>query len=182
MSSSRTFGWAIAGLAVSPFLEYAWHAWIAHGKGRHPTRVAHLEHHRTAHTEGDPWAEIRENAPRIVGTAAAVAVVLTPFVGASRALGLATGLGAGYVAITLSHNRMHERGPRTPFEDALWRAHFHHHYADPTVDFGLTSLVFDRLLGTAVDPERVVIRVERAPSWWARDRAAGERARIHVEG
>lgn len=181
MSITRAVTWAAGGLVVSPALEYAWHAWIAHGTGKDPTRAAHLEHHRTAHTEGDPWAEIRENAPRIVGTAGAIALVLTPLLGPSRALGLAAGLGAGYVAITLSHNRMHERGPRSPFEDALWRAHFHHHYVDPKVNFGLTSLFFDRVFGTAVDPEQVVIRAERAPSWWARDREAGERAHIHVQ-
>ncbi len=191
MSLLRSLSWAAGGLAVSPALEYAWHAWIAHSVGKRglgrvlskrndPTRAAHLEHHRTAHTEGDPWKEIRENAPRIAGTTMAVAAVLTPLLGPSRAIGLAAGLGTGYVAITLAHNRMHERGPESPFEDWMWRFHFHHHYADSKVNFGLTSPVFDYVFGTAVDPPEVVIPRGNRPSWWERDRAAGERAGFRV--
>ena len=167
MSARTALRWTLGALAATPLLEYGWHAWIAHGRGSgDPSRAAHLEHHRTAHTEGDPWAEIRENAPRIAGTTVAVAAVLTPVLGPSRAIGLATGLGTAYVAITLSHNRMHERGPESPFEDWMWRFHFHHHYADSKVNFGLTSPVFDYAFGTAVDPEEVVLPEAALPAWW----------------
>jgi len=168
----RALGWAIGGLAVTPLLEYAWHAWIAHGRGSgDPSRAAHLEHHRTAHTEGDPWAEMRENATRVAGTAAAVGAVLTPVLGATRALPLAAGLGAGYVAITLAHARMHVRAPRGRAEEWMWRFHFHHHYADAHVNFGLTSPVFDYVFGTAVAPAEVVLPERALPVWWTGEQA-----------
>ena len=34
MSVVRSLAWAAGGLAVSPALEYAWHAWIAHAVGK----------------------------------------------------------------------------------------------------------------------------------------------------
>lgn len=169
--------WALGGLAATPLLEYAWHAWIAHGRGTSdPSRAAHLEHHRTAHTEGDPWGEIRENLPRVAGTAAAIGAVLTPVLGPARALPLAAALGAGYVGITLAHARMHVRAPRGAAEAWMWRFHFHHHYADPRVNFGLTSPLFDYVFGTAVSPEEVVLPEASLPAWW-RGEHAGFRVR-----
>lgn len=178
MSTAGTaLGWAIGGLAATPLLEYAWHAWIAHGRGTSdPSRAAHLEHHRTAHTEGDPWGEIRENLPRVAGTAAAIGAVLTPVLGPARALPLAAALGVGYVGITLAHARMHVRAPRGAAEAWMWRFHFHHHYADPRVNFGLTSPLFDYVFGTAVSPEEVVLPEAALPAWW-RGEHAGFRVR-----
>ncbi len=167
MSARTALRWTLGALAATPLLEYGWHAWIAHGRGSgDPSRAAHLEHHRTAHTVGDAWGEIGENMPRVAGTAAAIGAVLTPLLGPSRALPFAAGLAIGYVGITLAHARMHERAPRNAAEEWMWRFHFHHHYADPRVNFGLTSPVFDYAFGTAVDPEEVVLPEAALPAWW----------------
>ena len=171
MGLGRTLGSFAVGLAVSPALDYAWHAWIAHGRGSDPSRAAHLEHHRTAHTEGDAWAEIRENRGRVARDAAIVAAVLAPLIGPSRSIPLAAGLGAAYVGITLSHARMHVRGPRGAWEEWMWRFHFHHHYVDSKVNFGLTSPLFDYVFGTAVAPCEVTIPEGSLPSWWDGERA-----------
>lgn len=180
MKLGRTLAWVGLGLAATPILEYAWHAWIAHGRGTSdPSRAAHLEHHRTAHTAGDPWAEMRDNAGRVAGTAAAVGAVLAPVLSASRSFPLAAGLGAGYVAITLGHARMHVRPPRGAAEEWMWRFHFHHHYADSRVNFGLTSPVFDYLFGTAVSPSEVVLPESALPVWW-RGQAHGFRVRARA--
>jgi sterol desaturase/sphingolipid hydroxylase (fatty acid hydroxylase superfamily) len=161
--------WAVGGLSITPFLDYAWHAWIAHGRRANPTRDEHLEHHRTAHTEGDKWGEIRNNAPRIGLASLAVTATLTPFVGVGRALGLATGLACGYVAITLSHARMHERAPRNAREEWMWRFHFHHHYGNAKKNFGLTSPLFDIVFGTLEMPDQVALPRGVLPAWWAGD-------------
>lgn len=180
MSLGRALGWVGLGLAATPLLEYGWHAWIAHGKGSgDPSRAAHLEHHRTAHTEGDPWAEMRENAGRVAGTAAIVGAVLAPVLGPSRSFPLAAGLGVGYVAITLAHARMHVRAPRGAAEEWMWRFHFHHHYADARVNFGLTSPVFDYVFGTAVAPDEVVLPEAALPAWWTGE-TAGFRVRTRA--
>lgn len=182
MTIGKLVSGAVLGACATPVLEYAWHAWIAHGRGsKDPSRAAHLEHHRTAHTEGDAWAEIRENLPRVAGTTAVVGALLAPFLGLPRATGVALGLGTGYVAITLAHARMHVRAPRTPAEEWMWRFHFHHHYVDPRVNFGLTSPAFDYVFGTAVAPEEVALPAAALPSWWTGAhrgfRVQGEQAR-----
>lgn len=166
MGLLRDVVWAAAGFSATPALDYAWHAWIAHGRGDLPTRADHLEHHRTAHTVGDPWAEMRDNAKGVGGAALGIAAVLSPALGVRPALALASGLAAGYVAITLSHARMHVRAPRTAFEAWMWRFHFHHHYGDAKKNFGLTSPLFDFVFGTVAMPEVVELPEAALPTWW----------------
>ena len=166
MSLGKTLAHAAGAFAATPFLDYAWHAWVAHGPREDPTRAAHREHHRTAHTEGDPWSEMRENAALIGKVSLAVAAALTPLVGVRSALGISAGLASGYVAITLSHARMHQRAPSGRWEEWMWRFHFHHHYADTKVNFGLTSPIFDFAFGTAVVPDVVAIPEAALPAWW----------------
>src|SRR5262249_49129065 len=153
-----------------------WHARVAHGRRSDPTRTSHLEHHRTAHLEVEPWAEMRENAGRVGGTAGAVAAALLPIVGASAALPVAVGLLAGDVCATLAHTRMHERAPESAWEEWMWRFHFHHHYGNAKANFGLTSPLFDFVFGTAEIPSEVAIPEASLPAWF-RDGHRGFRVR-----
>ncbi|MFO0547431.1 MAG: sterol desaturase family protein [Polyangiaceae bacterium] len=182
MSLRKGLGWGIAGAAVAPFLEYAWHAWVAHGRRADPTRTAHLEHHRTAHSEGDAWQEIRENAARVGKTTLLLAGALTPVLGLAGALPFAGALAASYVAITLSHARMHVRAPRGPAEEWMWRFHFHHHYGNPRANYGLTSPLFDYVFHTAEAPVEVTLPRDALPSWWTGEahgfRVASNRASV----
>lgn len=162
----------VAGLAVTPALEYAWHAYIAHGKREDPTRTSHLEHHRDANIAKDPWEEMRENAGRLAKTLLGVNVAAGALLGLRRSLPLSAGLLAGYAFTTLYHARMHERAPRTAYERWMWRFHWHHHAADFSVNFGLTNPVFDLLFGSAVVPERVEVPERIAPAW-LREETAG---------
>jgi sterol desaturase/sphingolipid hydroxylase (fatty acid hydroxylase superfamily) len=161
----RSLSWTGVGLAVTPLLEYAWHAWIAHGKRPDPTREAHLEHHRTACMVQDPWEEMRENAPLIGRTLLGVNLALAPFLGLSRTLPLSAGLVAGYAFTTLYHAEMHLRGPRSAYERWMWRFHWHHHASDARDNFGLTNPVFDFVFRTATVPETVEVPSRLAPEW-----------------
>lgn len=166
----RSLAWFSGGLALTPFLEYAWHAWIAHGKRADPTRDEHLKHHREAFTVKDPWQEIRENLTRVLGSALAINVLGGPLLGLRRTLPLSTGLVLGYMLTTLYHAQMHQRAPRTPYEEWMWRFHWHHHAADARVNFGLTNPVFDFLFGSAVVPQEVEIPARLVPSWLTGER------------
>lgn len=157
-----------AGLLVTPLLEYAWHAWIAHGRfggGKIPTRKDHLDHHRTAYSVEPPWQEIRRNIAVVLLVDAIVSGVAAFAVGPAPAIGLGVALGLGYVAITHSHARMHERAPRTPWENWMWRFHWHHHAVDPRVNHGLTTPLCDFVFRTAVAPQTVAIPAWMKPSW-----------------
>jgi sterol desaturase/sphingolipid hydroxylase (fatty acid hydroxylase superfamily) len=150
---------------VSPFLEYAWHSRVAHGKRPHVTRDSHLEHHRTAYDVLDPWVEMRENAGRVARTLVVVNGVLAPIIGLASSLAVSAGLVGGYIGSTLYHAQMHRRAPRTRYEAWMWRFHWHHHVADVHVNFGLTNPVFDFVFGTAVVPEQVEVPEKLAPAW-----------------
>ena len=157
-----------AGAFAAPLLEYAWHAWIAHGRfggGKVPSRKDHLDHHRTAYEVEPPWQEIRRNAVGVVVVDAIVAGLAGLAAGPAFGSGLAIALALGYGAITFSHARMHERAPRTAAEGWMWRFHWHHHAVDPRVNHGLTSPLFDFVFRTAVVPERVVIPAWMKPTW-----------------
>lgn len=159
-----------AGLGVTPLLEYAWHAWVAHGHRPDVTRDEHLEHHRTAYTVRDPWEEMGANALRVVGSVIAVNALLAPLLGLRRTVPLGVGLALGYAASTLYHAQMHERAPRTRYEDWMWRFHWHHHAADARRNFGLTNPLFDFVFGTAFVPAEVVLPERLAPVWLTADR------------
>lgn len=160
-------GFAVGALAA-PLLEYAWHAWVAHGRfggGKVPSRKDHLEHHRTAYSVEPPWQEIRRNIALVVLVDAAVSVLAGLAVGPAAAVGLGLALAGAYCAITLSHARMHERAPRTRWEGWMWRFHWHHHAVDPRVNHGLTSPFFDFVFRTAVVPASVAIPAWMKPPW-----------------
>lgn len=156
----------LAAFALSPLLEYVWHAWVAHGRAlRDPSADAHIEHHRTPYLRTDVPLEMRTNAlrvgARVVAVFAVLALLVNPFVGAGSALGLLL----GYVFSTVYHAQMHQRGPRTRYERWMWRFHFHHHFQNASKNFGLTNPVFDFLFGTAVVPDEVVVPDRLKPVW-----------------
>lgn len=161
----RSLRWFGAGLVATPFLEYAWHAWIGHGKADHYSGADHRDHHKTASLPKDPWEEIGENISEVGRSVLALSGALSPIVGQSRALPLAVGLAAGYVGTTLYHARMHIRGPKTRYEKWMWRFHWYHHAHDARVNFGLTNPIFDVLFGTAVVPDEVFIPEPIRPAW-----------------
>jgi sterol desaturase/sphingolipid hydroxylase (fatty acid hydroxylase superfamily) len=159
---------ALGGVLVAPLLEYAWHAWIAHGRfggGKVPSRKDHLDHHRTAYDVEPPWQEIRRNVLGVLAVDAIACAAASVLVGPLAGAGLATALLVGYCAITIGHAQMHERAPRTRAEAWMWRFHWHHHAVDPRVNHGLTSPIFDFVFRTAVVPERVAIPAWMKPKW-----------------
>jgi sterol desaturase/sphingolipid hydroxylase (fatty acid hydroxylase superfamily) len=164
---TRMLPWAALGLAATPFGDYAWHAWIAHGKRKDPTRDGHLEHHRKACDPVPVWQEMREHAGRVALTAAGLGLGLAAVVGSKRAVPIVGGLLLGYVGTMLGHAQMHERGPRGRCEEWMWRFHWHHHAADARVNFGLITPIFDFAFGTAVVPETVTVPARMAPAWLA---------------
>jgi len=170
MSLLRSLGAFSMGVAVTPLLEYLWHTRVGHGQVEHHSGEAHRDHHKTASTVKDPWEEMRENAPLIGRSLAAVSAALTPFFGARRSLPFSAGLAAGYVFSTWYHARMHIRGPRGRYEEWMWRFHWHHHAADARVNFGLTNPVFDFAFGTAVVPDEVRIPERLRPAWLHEER------------
>ncbi len=58
------------------------------------------------------------------------------------------GLISGYLVYDTLHYACHHASGRAPFLRSLKRRHFRHHYADSTRDFGVSSPIWDYIVGT----------------------------------
>jgi len=69
-------------------------------------------------------------------------------VGAVAAPATFAGFIAGYLAYDTIHFATHHVRPRSSVSRSLKRRHFRHHYADSEKDFGVSSPLWDALMGT----------------------------------
>jgi len=130
----------ILGLVVFSLVEYCFHRWLFHG----PVRVLE-QSHRKHHQMPLAFDALPFFLPPLgMLVAAAVLALVLP---TSFALLLSGGLAAGYAAYGLSHTIIHN----VRFRHSLprrWAArhHIHHHHAN--ANFGVTTPLWDILLGT----------------------------------
>lgn len=138
---------ASVGAAGWTLIEYVVHRWLYH---RIPFfRDAHAAHH------AEPSAYI--GAPPIAGIVLIFAVFFAPLAGSDliSASGLTTGVLIGYVGYMLAHHAAHF----WPLCPGSWlyharRHHALHHYHSETVNFGVTTSIWNRMFGTAVTSGR----------------------------
>lgn len=132
-----TFG---AGLLLSSFAEYCVHRWLFHGAEQILQR-GHTQHHIDPHG----YDSLPFFLPPLImlAIAASFSMLLRPPV----ALVLAGGLASGYAAYGLAHSAIHAR--RFGHSVARrWAALHHIHHNHPGHNFGVTSPLWDLLLGT----------------------------------
>jgi sterol desaturase/sphingolipid hydroxylase (fatty acid hydroxylase superfamily) len=130
------------GLLAWTALEYAMHRWLFHHVPPF-SRLHGLHHAHPGALIGTPtWL----SAPLFLGLWAALAQQAS----APTAAGLATGLMLGYLGYAFVHDAVHHRRARPG--SWLHRAklrHARHHRAGSTTDFGVSTGVWDAILGTA---------------------------------
>ena len=80
--------------------------------------------------------------------AAAFYYIFLSLVGATAAPAAFAGFIAGYLAYDTIHFATHHIRPRSTLSRFLKRRHFRHHYADSEKDFGVSSPLWDAILGT----------------------------------
>jgi sterol desaturase/sphingolipid hydroxylase (fatty acid hydroxylase superfamily) len=157
----------IVGFLAWGFIEYAMHRWVLHGP---PTmaRRGHARHH------ADATALISTPFLVIMSGACAIWALLALAVPAGLAALLVFGMYSGYNYFALLHHLQHHRekdlarfGYWRRFEQ-LHRIHHDRH----VVNFGITTTIWDRLLGT-FEPSglrpagRSSASPSSAPRWWA---------------
>jgi sterol desaturase/sphingolipid hydroxylase (fatty acid hydroxylase superfamily) len=130
----------LAGLILFSFIEYLFHRWLFHGR-ESMYRRGHQAHHRDPHGY-DALPFFLPSA--IVLGLTALFVLSMP---RSHACLLAGAIAFGYVAYGLSHFAIHARRFRHPWLRD-WAAQHHIHHRHPTVNFGVTTSLWDRLLRT----------------------------------
>ncbi|MGZ4691122.1 MAG: sterol desaturase family protein [Acidimicrobiia bacterium] len=170
---------AIAGAVSWTLVEYALHRGAMHEmRGRGLPSVEHLGHHADV-TYFSPASKKIASAVATTAVAYPVAVAMS---GRRRAIAFTGGLITMYFAYEVAHRRTHTHPPRGPYGRWARRNHLHHHFAAPMRNFGVTSPVWDRLLGTYDEPGVVTVPRRMAPKWMVDETGAlrGEFAADYV--
>jgi sterol desaturase/sphingolipid hydroxylase (fatty acid hydroxylase superfamily) len=160
------------------------HRWVMHGRHTaNPITAEHLDHHR--HLERtDPLRFDRfllwPAAGGLAVGSAAAAVAPAPVAAAAG-----TAFAASYCGYRHLHWAIHHRAPRTRWGRYLRRHHLRHHVGSPRGNHGVTSPVWDLLLGTRrPDIAPVTLPAAMAPPWLGHpgnDRNGRSGARVHAD-
>lgn len=143
-------------------IEYGLHRFIFHyharsAFGKKFVYGAHLSHHQM------PRATNRLFSSLLISSPIATAYLLLAWI-ATGSLHAATyvfaGLTAGYFCYEWLHFQAHHRRPRLRLFRYLRKYHLLHHYQTPELRFGVTSPLFDVLMGT-FRPVRKPIRARQ---------------------
>lgn len=134
---------AAAGIALWTLTEYILHRYVLHGLP--PLREMHSRHHASpAELIGTPsWVSVP-----LFGV-----LVLAPLVHSAQssvAYGATAGLMLGYLWYVAVHHATHHRRARPgTYVHRAKRWHAIHHHARRPCNFGVTTLFWDRVFGTA---------------------------------
>ncbi len=134
-----------AGLFAWTLFEYVIHGVLGHAHRTFVTPL-HAVHHR------DPRAVFA------LGAWLPAAVVLGGawlMFGGGRAVVFCAGIASGFAAYELMHYRIHFASPSCALEARLRARHLAHHLSAPDAIFGVTTRLWDVVLGTEPDAERM---------------------------
>jgi sterol desaturase/sphingolipid hydroxylase (fatty acid hydroxylase superfamily) len=148
----------IVGFLAWGLVEYGIHRWVLHGP---PTmaRRGHARHH------ADATALISTPLLVIVTGASVIWGLLALVFPAGVAALLVSGTYTGYNYFALLHHLQHHR-EKDLARFACWRRseqHHHIHHDRHVVNYGITTTIWDRLLGTFQPSGNVSEKIEQAP-------------------
>ena len=138
----------IAGLFAFTFVEYMMHKHFFHMEPDTPLKdklqyTVHGVHHDY------PKDKDRLAMPPFVSAAyAAIFYLVFTLIMGNYALYFLPGFLLGYTAYLGVHYIVHAYNPPKNFFKALWVNHAIHHYKDPDTSFGVSSPLWDYILGT----------------------------------
>jgi sterol desaturase/sphingolipid hydroxylase (fatty acid hydroxylase superfamily) len=157
LGTARASAWVLGGLCFWTLLEYALHRWFFHFEPDPASEfqkdlsfLVHGVHHDWPHD-----ADRLVMPPVVAGLLALlVGVPLRLALGPHAFPGFFAGLLAGYLWYDLTHYALHHVKPRTALGEALRRNHLLHHFKTPGCRYGVTTPLWDLVLGTMPRGER----------------------------
>lgn len=157
---------AVVGAASWTAAEYALHRFAMHElRGRGLASVEHLKHHADV-TYFSPTSKKLLSAAGTTAVAYPLAAAVT---GRRWATAFTGGLLSMYFAYEAIHRRIHTHPPRNRYGRWTRRNHLQHHFGAPMRNFGVTTPIWDSLLGTADEPGVVTVPYRMAPTWMLDD-------------
>ncbi len=145
------------------FMEYGLHRFAFHeARGKNYGSREHLAHH--ARRDYDFF----KNWEAWVGVVLVGAALFVPgwwLAGIVGGLSLGLGFVAAYFTYEGIHAIAHVAGPRTRYGRWFRMHHFHHHFAEPLRNQGVTTPLWDKVFGTLTVPDQVVVPRRMAMVW-----------------
>jgi sterol desaturase/sphingolipid hydroxylase (fatty acid hydroxylase superfamily) len=162
---------ALAGVTLWSLVEYLLHRFLGHDRRTLPNGFA--SEHTRHHSEGDYFAPTWKKALVAVVAAPAVSALATLMLGLPLGAVFGGSFVAMYVLYEWVHRRAHTHRGWGAYGRYLRRHHFHHHFANPRANHGVTSPVWDVVFGTFERPGRIRVPA-RLRMRWLVDPATGE--------
>lgn len=155
----------LTGVILWTFAEYILHRFLGHvHKGRNFFKTEHLQHHARANY----FAPASGKAMAAISVAAVLVASLSLVMPLISAVALMVGFTGMYGLYEIVHYRFHMKDPVAMPFIILRKHHFYHHFHDPKMNHGVTTRVWDRVFGTFVKVEKVVVP-SRMPLQWLLD-------------
>ncbi|HEX8657194.1 MAG TPA: sterol desaturase family protein [Hymenobacter sp.] len=148
MSGLSAFGLFLLGLLAFTFVEYAVHRYLYHIPATTPGRAKFQYTLHGVHHEY-PKDKTRLAMPPIVTVfVASLLFFIFRFTFGSYAFGLLAGFTFGYAMYLFVHYAIHAYSPPKNFLKVWWTHHSQHHYRQDEVAFGVSSTLWDHIIGT----------------------------------
>jgi dihydroceramide fatty acyl 2-hydroxylase len=160
-----TLGLSVAGFLFWSLVEYWLHRLVFHWQM--PTRIG-ARIHFLIHGVHHQWP--RDKYRLVFPPGASIPLYLL-FMALFRVTlgragwGVLSGFVVGYMFYDLTHYFLHHITPRTAYGRRLRRNHMLHHFKTPSVRFGVSNMVWDRVFGTRGEaPRRVDLDLNESGS------------------
>ena len=156
LSGLSALGLFLLGLLIFTFAEYAVHRYLYHLPATTPGRAKfqytmHGNHHEF------PKDKTRLAMPPIVSVfVVSFLFFVFKLVFGSWAFGVLAGFTFGYATYLFVHYAIHAYAPPKNFLKVWWTHHAQHQYRQDEVAFGVSSTLWDHLIGTMPGREKAV--------------------------
>jgi sterol desaturase/sphingolipid hydroxylase (fatty acid hydroxylase superfamily) len=152
----------VAGILSWTLVEYALHRFLGHDRRTWPNAFAD-EH--TRHHSQDYFAPTWKKALAAAAVFVLVGGAPTALFGGPYGFAFAASFVSMYAAYELVHRRVHTHRGLGAWGRLLRRHHFHHHFANPRANFGVTSPFWDVVFGTREAPGLVRVPAKLRMAW-----------------
>jgi len=151
------------GISTWSIVEYALHRFLGHDRRSMPNffSVEHTRHH----TEGNYFAPTWKKGLVAIAISGLSFALLRLLVEETLAVGYTMGFVGMYVTYEVLHRRAHTHAGIGAYGRFVRRHHFHHHFANPRANHGVTSPVWDLVFGTYEPVTEIRVPAKLAMRW-----------------
>jgi sterol desaturase/sphingolipid hydroxylase (fatty acid hydroxylase superfamily) len=142
-------GWVAIGLFIWTITEYVLHRWVFHfyPKSEFGQRI-HFIFHGVHHDYPNDSKRLVLPPSASIPMALALYFLFLYILPAGTIYAFYTGFLIGYLIYDMTHYALHHANFKSPFWKQLKQHHMLHHYSDSTKGYGVSSALWDKILGS----------------------------------